>query len=668
MLKKHSLNQKLGASSSVFFISLTLFIALGLWFLHDGRVTAQAQQERHVQQSLQQALMREALLVQQAWLVSRPDSFPLSLLYQQQPALVSVTPPLTPVGRMDAWLDLQSIQLRWLDHGQQLQLQHSQLGWQMTLQWQPWLAQSLPHLQLQPSTHTQAMSWTQWLQSVTVMAAPSWGAEWVVAVVSVFLATLLARLAYYRRAFVRLRRRAQHRQHNLQRQLQDSQSKHSRWEHLALHDSLTGLPNRAYLQQCMTESLCNLADERWLAVLFLDLDGFKQVNDRYGHAIGDDLLCALAARLRGSLRSVDCIARFGGDEFVVCVSGLATPQAAIAVAEKVISIMQQPVALETCQVGISTCVGISMTTSRQSACSLLVEQADEALYQAKQQGQGEYHIYQANQLATPWCEQTEACRLEAALEAGELVLYLQPRYALLGGHMLGVEALVRWQHPEHGLLTPEHFMPLAESSGLSLSIADWVLESVAAQVQRWTEAGLPALRVAINMSRQQLLQPDFARQWVERCWQCGVPPDMLDLEFNEQDLNACPHIEQLLAELYQQGFGLVLDEFGTGLASVALIRQTKLTGLKVDRMILATMLEQPQQSNLVRGIVALSKQLQLNVCAEGVETQAQVDFLTQLQCDQVQGRFYQDALAVDEFFRLRTQLLSGVPLSRSMAS
>ena len=425
-----------------------------------------------------------------------------------------------------------------------------------------------------------------------------------------------------------------------------------RVRHLAYSDSLTGLPNRSLF----FDQLSRRIDEarktgESVAVLFLDLDRFKNVNDSLGHDVGDRLLVAVAQRIRNSVRNADCVARLGGDEFTVVLANVVSPAAAATAAQNICRSLANSFQIEGHDIFITTSVGISMYPNDGGDAGTLLKHADTAMYRAKKTKAG-FQFFEAAM------EQSisERVRLEndlrRSLQRNELEVYYQPQARFENNHIVGMEALVRWNHPTRGLVSPLEFIPLAEEAGLIEAIGEWVLRTSCAQLQRWMQSGLPVIRVSVNLSVKQLLQPDFTLT-VERALEdTGLPPHLLELEITESTL--MEHAEdtlEALDRLRSLGVRLAIDDFGTGYSSLSYLKRFPVDVVKIDRSFVRDVPHDADDAAIVKGIIALAHSLRLEVVAEGVETEGQHEFLRAQACDMLQGYYLSTPVPADQFAR-----------------
>lgn len=424
--------------------------------------------------------------------------------------------------------------------------------------------------------------------------------------------------------------------------------------HLAHHDSLTDLPNRTLLSERLERALSDArSNGHKLALLFVGLDRFKNINDSIGHAAGDELLRVVAERLRGSVRTSDLVARVGGDEFAVMLPQIESARDPEVVAEKVLSVLQQPVTLCGHELAISASIGICISPDDAQVAGELIRNADAAMFHAKNAGRSAYRFYTRDMNARALETLATENALRTALSRNEFVLHYQPQVELATGELVGAEALIRWRRPGAGLLMPGRFIPVAEERGLIAAIDHWVLGDACRQLAAWTAAGIHAPRVAVNLSASEFHQPAFAQRVERVLSETGVPPDRIELELTEsiivRDAQATIGI---LRRLRDAGVVLSIDDFGTGYSSLNYLRRFPIHKIKMDQSFVREMLNDEGAAGIVRGIIALAKSLKLEVIAEGVETFEQREHLRAEGCDTAQGYFYSRALGVDDFAAL----------------
>jgi len=420
-------------------------------------------------------------------------------------------------------------------------------------------------------------------------------------------------------------------------------------QHEAQYDSLTELPNRMVCRDRLGQALVQARRKEWgAAVLFIDLDRFKTVNDMLGHAIGDAVLRQTGQRLSRCVRAGDTVARIGGDEFAVVLAEIARADDAGAVAQKVIDAMAPPMQLEGHEVFVSVSVGIAAFPADGADGETLMKNADAAMFKAKQVGRASYQYYTAQMNERAMEKLLLENDLRRALERDEFHLYYQPKQDMKSGRIVGLEALLRWEHPRHGVMAPTQFVPLLEDSGLIVKVGDWVVRAACRQIRDWQEAGVPAVPVAVNLSAKQFLHHDLIGV-IERALEVGIEPRLLALEITESDVMQRP--EEVVAMLHQvkaRGIAVAIDDFGTGYSSLAYVKRLPVDALKIDRSFVTGLPEDADDASIARAVIAMAHSLGLKVIAEGVETEAQRAFLAAQGCDQLQGYLISRALGAAE--------------------
>ncbi|MCU1277445.1 MAG: hypothetical protein JWM53_991 [bacterium] len=434
--------------------------------------------------------------------------------------------------------------------------------------------------------------------------------------------------------------------------------------HAALHDVLTGLENRALFADRLRQSLLRKRrrPEDLFAVLYLDLDRFKMVNDTLGHPAGDELLVALGRRIVGCLRTtdavthpdVDGVARLGGDEFVVLLDGLRNESDALRVAERLIEAVAKPFEVADTEVCVGVSVGIAFAHHDCQSAEQLLRDADAALYHAKSNGKGRYSVFNAQMHVTAMARWRIENELRWAIERNELRLVYQPVYCARTGAVEEVEALLRWEHPQRGFIPPSEFIPVAEEVGLIVPIGDWVLEEACRQIKQWDrELGPCAFGVAVNLSGRQLVSSGAADTIAAIVRGAGVDPERLRLEVTESTVLERGSVTMpMLARLRELGFRLHLDDFGTGYSSLSHLHRIPVEVLKIDRSFIASMEQDAMSASIVSAIVTLGHSLGMRIIAEGVETADQAERLRGLGCDFLQGYYFSRPITAEAIFDL----------------
>jgi diguanylate cyclase (GGDEF)-like protein len=443
---------------------------------------------------------------------------------------------------------------------------------------------------------------------------------------------------------------------------------------VATHDALTDLGNRAIFTEQLGRALARVSRYgRGLAVLFVDIDRFKVVNDTLGHTAGDRMLQECARRLKDCLRGSDTVARLGGDEFVIMIEDFSGPRDAIAVAQKILTGLGRPLVLEGQELLPSASIGIAIAPDDGSDIEMLLKNADIAMYRAKDQGRNNYQFYSSQMNKHTFERLAMESSLRKATERGEFLLHYQPKLHLETGAISGVEALVRWRHPDLGMVSPAQFIPLAEETGLIVQIGEWVLRTACEQGREWREAGLPPFRIAVNLSARQFAQKTLLSDVARIMDESGLPADSLEFEITESLVMQNPeHATQMLHKLRAMGITLALDDFGTGYSSLGYLKRFPINCVKVDRSFIKDIPNDKDDMAITRGVIALGHSLRLKVVAEGVETREQQDFLYENGCDEMQGYLFSKPLAADDVTRLLTDhkpkpRLTVVPPSRKRA-
>ena len=421
----------------------------------------------------------------------------------------------------------------------------------------------------------------------------------------------------------------------------EAKANEARIQHMAHHDFLTGLPNRFLLTDRFKQvaAAAERNDTRY-ALLFIDLDRFKNVNDTLGHSIGDQLLRDVASRLGSIVRGTDTLSRQGGDEFLVLLGEVETPEAAAIVARKLMQVLGEPFLLDGHPITVTPSIGIAVSPEDGTDLDSLLKHADLAMYDAKQQGRNNYQFFRREMNARSLELLLMESDLRQALRKSEFELHYQPQISVSSGRPQGLEALLRWRHPERGLVSPADFIPMAEDTGLILPIGQWVLNTACQQLANWRTNGWPELRVAVNLSAAQFRQQDLLTQVETALAAANLPADALELEVTESILMIdAEGTAKMLNALNAMGVTLAIDDFGTGYSSLAYLKRFSVSTLKVDRSFVNGIGIDGEDAAICSAIIGLARSLRLDVVAEGVETQAQYDWLAKAGCHIIQGYF-----------------------------
>jgi diguanylate cyclase (GGDEF)-like protein len=419
--------------------------------------------------------------------------------------------------------------------------------------------------------------------------------------------------------------------------------------HLARHDPLTDLPNRMLFREKLTEALAHTNRGQQLAVLYLDLDHFKAVNDTLGHPVGDELLRTVAERLRGCLRETDMAARLGGDEFAIVQTAINTPANAAALARRLRDTICAPYNLNGHAAVINTSIGIALAPSDGTSPDAIMKNADMALYRAKSDGRGAYRFFEPEMDATMQRRRALELAMRNALHNGEFELYYQPVINVDDATVTSCEALIRWHHPERGLISPAEFIPLAEEIGMIVTIGEWVIRRACLDAAAWP----PAIKVAVNLSPTQLLSASLLPIIQEALAEAQLPADRLEIEITEAVLmHSTEATLASLRRLRDLGVQIALDDFGTGYSSLSYLRRFPFDKLKIDRSFIGTLGEGTESINIVRAVAGLAKSLDMTTTAEGVETEDQFAQIRELGCTQLQGFLISPPVPVNQLARL----------------
>ncbi|MCP5381327.1 MAG: EAL domain-containing protein [Kordiimonadaceae bacterium] len=421
--------------------------------------------------------------------------------------------------------------------------------------------------------------------------------------------------------------------------------------HMAWHDSLTGLANRNLLSARLEDAL-KIAKRlnKKVAVMILDLDKFKPVNDLYGHAIGDELLKVVAERLLYCAREVDTVARLGGDEFAIVLSNIENDKNIITIADRIIYSIQQPTEIDGNVIQIGTSIGVSFYPDDSDSPVELIRMADVALYQAKEDGRRLYRLYDRQMDAETKAQKQLEIDLNKALENNELLLQYQPQFDAKNNKLVGAEALIRWEHPEKGMIPPYSFIPVAELCGLMIPIGQWVLNTACKAAKTWQDQGLPKIRISVNISARQFHADNFVKTIEDAINYSGLKPCWLELEITEgMVIKNTDNVVMKLEQLKALGVNLSIDDFGTGYSSLAYLKRFPVDQLKIDQSFIRNIHEDPDDAAITDAVIRLGHSLGLNVVGEGVETEKHVEILKAKGCDILQGYYFCRPINQDEF-------------------
>lgn len=430
----------------------------------------------------------------------------------------------------------------------------------------------------------------------------------------------------------------------------------------AYHDLLTRLPNRSLLRDRLGLAISHAKREKeMLAVMFLDLDRFKNVNDTLGHMIGDELLQQVSVRLKSCLREGDTLARFGGDEFTLLLPKISNNRTDVTkIAEKITATLKEPFVIDSHELYVSTSIGISVYPQDGTNMDSLIKNADVAMYHVKNQGKNGYQFF-SNDMTAPYLNKLSLdTGIHNALKNDEFSLVYQPLINISSGEIVGVEALLRWTHPKLGNISPSEFIPFAEETGLIVEIGNWVLKTAVNELRQWIDAGLPEIRMSINISARHLAEKNIVKTISDVLKDYAIPGNCLEIEITENAImDDMDSVINKLKRISELGVTIAIDDFGTGYSSLTYLHKLPINTLKIDRAFLQDSRFANDSHTIVNTIVAMAKGLGLNVVAEGVETQKQLDYLSEMECDEAQGFLFGKPLQADVI----TQLLIHDPYS-----
>lgn len=421
--------------------------------------------------------------------------------------------------------------------------------------------------------------------------------------------------------------------------------------HQAFHDALTGLPNRLLFKDRLTLAMAHAKrNGQMLSVLFLDLDRFKLINDTLGHAVGDQLLQSVAKRLTDCVREDDTVARLGGDEFTLLLPEITQAENAAKVAHKILEAIRQPLNIGAHELYITTSIGIVLYPTDGEDAETLLKNADTAMYRAKEKGRNNCQLYTPAMNAKAFERLAMENNLRRALEREEFVIHYQPKFNINTGKIIGMEALVRWQTPDRGLVLPGEFIPIAEETGLIVPIGEWVLRTACAQNKAWQDAGFLPVRVAVNLSARQFQLQNLVETVSRVLKETGLDPHWLELEITETvAMQNAEYATRMLQELKDMGIQLSIDDFGTGYSSLSYLKRFPINKLKIDKSFVSEIGIEQDNAAIASTIIVLGQSLNLGLVAEGVETEEQFDFLRQHQCDEMQGYLFGKPMSAGEF-------------------
>ena len=425
----------------------------------------------------------------------------------------------------------------------------------------------------------------------------------------------------------------------------------ARLDFVAHHDELTGLPNRVLFMDRLEQAIRNHEREGQLfAVLFIDLDHFKEINDSFGHDIGDIVLQEAAKRLQSSIRDVDTVSRWGGDEFIILLEHIKHSQDIINICEKILGEFKENIIIDNQAFFVSLSLGVSIYPNDGKDANSLLKYADAAMYKAKDEGRNNYQFYAKEMTILAFEKVALETQLRDAIKKGELVAYYQAQINLQNDELIGAEALVRWQHPSLGLVTPSKFIPLAEETDLIIYLGSWMLEATMKQLVEWNKAGLNPKKVSINLAGKQILQKNLVTHIKQLLSKTNCKAEWIELEVTEGFIMKNPELAiENLAKLRDMGIEIAIDDFGTGYSSLSYLKKLPITKLKIDQSFVRDLEVDEDDKAIVKSIIALSKGLNLLTIAEGVENKLQKEFLIKEGCDEMQGYLYSKPLPAKEY-------------------
>ena len=435
------------------------------------------------------------------------------------------------------------------------------------------------------------------------------------------------------------------------------QEQREKLKYLAHHDTLTGLPNRTLFKDRLSQAILSAnRNTEQFALLFIDLDQFKKINDSLGHQAGDEVLIEVAKRVRSVLREDDTLARLGGDEFTVILKNFKTPKAASTVSEKIINVMKEPIAIAAHNLYVTLSIGISIYPDDALNDTDLIKYADAAMYKAKDEGRNNYQFYSSNMTTLAFEYVVMESNLRTAIKEEEFVVYFQPQFNIKNDKIIGMEALVRWDRASFGIVPPSNFIPIAQESGLIIEIDQFVMKKAMQYFTKWYAQGLNPGILSLNLAMKQLNQDDFLQQLEKTIHEADFKSKWLELEVTEGQMMKNPErsIEKL-NKIHKMGIEIAIDDFGTGYSSLSYLKKLPLDKLKIDQSFVRDIPDDEDDMSITKSIIALGKSLNLKLIAEGVETIQQRDFIKENGCDLIQGYFYSKPLPADEIEKLLIQ-------------
>jgi len=422
-------------------------------------------------------------------------------------------------------------------------------------------------------------------------------------------------------------------------------------KHLSYHDTLTGLPNRLLFMDRMDQSINRaMRTGEKFTLLFLDIDHFKVINDSMGHEAGDKLLTTVTSRLQQTLRRSDTIARLGGDEFTIILENISDPEDTIYVTNNLLEALAEPISIHKRKVRIGASIGVAVFPDDGETFGALLKNADIAMYRAKEKGRNTFEFYTSEMSALAMKRLELEDSLRTAIDNEEFVVYYQPKFDLKERKLVGMEALVRWDHPESGIIPPDEFIPLAEETGLITSLGKWVIETSCEQLYEWQQKGYDIDNLSINVSARQFHEQNLGNIFRRVMEKFDLAPEHLEIELTENILvQDHKKASRILDELHGMGIHIALDDFGTGYASMAYLKDFPINTVKIDRSFVSNLPGDQENMAIVRAIAGLTQALDLCLIAEGVETEQQIEFLKDINCQQGQGYYWSRPLAAEIF-------------------